>query len=116
MSTKTILEARNWFRSRYFLQPFAGNYTHNRKYAKSDWLCRCKEDKEEESHITSGSCKVYGDLTSQFGDLKEDSNLLDFFNAVLDRRDNLEDEDRKQQSVNAVVDAKSSPRNRTRLS
>ena len=116
LSTKTIPEARNWFRSRYFLQPFAGNYAHNRKYAKSDWLCRCKEDKEEESHITSGSCKVYGDLTSQFGDLKEDSNLVDFFNAVLDRRDNLEDEDRKQQSLNAVVDARSSPSDRTRLS
>ena len=41
---------------------------------------------------------------------------MEFFNAVLDRRDSLEDEDRKQQSVNAVVDAKSSPRNRTRLS
>ena len=86
------------------------------KYAKSDWLCRCLEEKEEESHITSGSCKVYGDLTSQFGDLKEDSNLVEFFIAVLDRRDSLEDEDRKQQSVNAVVDAKSRPRNRTRLS
>ena len=71
---------------------------------------------EEENHITSGSCKVYGDLTSQFGDLKEDSNLVDFFNAVLDRRDNLEDEDRKQQSLNAVVDARSSPSDRTRLS
>ena len=116
MSTKTIPEARNWFRSKFVLQPFAGNYTHNRKYAKSDWLCRCLEEKEEESHITSGSCKVYGDLTSQFGDLKEDNNLVEFFNAVLDRRDSLEDEDRKQQSLNAVVDAKSRPRNRTRLS
>ena len=74
------------------------------------------EEKEEESHITSESCKVYGDLTSQFGYLKEDSNLVQFFYAVLDRRDSLEDEDRKQQLVNAVVDTKSSPRDGTRLS
>ena len=115
MSSKTISETRNWFRSRYFLQPFAGNYTHSRKYANSDWLCKCKEDKENESHLTSGSCKVYGDLTSQFGDLKEDCNLVEFLNAVLDRRDTLEDEDRRQQPITAVVDAKCSPRNGTTL-
>ena len=116
MSSKTISETRNWVRSRFFLQPFAGNYTHSRKYASSDWLCRCMENKEDKAHITSGSCKVYGDLTSKFGDLKEDGNLVDFFNAVLDRREALEDEDREQRPITAVVDAKSSPRDRTRLS
>ena len=54
--------------------------------------------REEEGHILSGSCEVYGDLKSQFGDLNEDKNLVDFFRAVLDRRDELEDEDRQQQA------------------
>ena len=44
----------------------------------------------------TGNCQVYGDLKSQFGDLQEDANLVEFFKAVLDRRDMLEDEDRKQ--------------------
>ena len=112
ISSKTISDARKWFKTRYFLQPFAGNYSHNRKYAKSDWLCRCRKAKEDESHITSGNCQVYGDLSSQFGDLQEDKNLVEFFNAVLDRRDTLEDKDRKQQSLTTVVAAKSDPRNR----
>ena len=98
ISSQTIPETRKWFRTRYSLQPFAGNFSHDRKYAKSDWLCRCQEAIENESHITSGSCKVYGDLSSQFGDLHEDKNLVEFFNAVLDRRDSLEDKDKKQQS------------------
>ena len=62
--------------------------------------------REEESHITSGSCEVYGDLTDQFGDLSEDQNLVDFFRAVLDRREDLEEEDRKQQSSTADVIAR----------
>ena len=41
---------------------------------------------------------------------------MELVNAVLDRRDSLEDEDRKQQLVNAVIDTKSSPRKMTRLS
>ena len=93
---QTISETRKWFRTRYSLQPFKGNFTHDRKYAHTDWLCRCKEAKEEEGHILSEKCKVYGDLWSQFGDLQENKNLVEFFKAVLDRQDTLKDEDRKQ--------------------
>ena len=51
----------------------------------------------------SGNCSVYGDLRSQFGDLGEDQNLVEFFRAVLDRRDRLEDEDRTWQPQTATV-------------
>ena len=101
-----IEDTREWFRTRFGLQPFAGNFSHNRRFAKSNWLCRCKSVREEESHITSGNCEVYGDLTDQFGDLSEDQNLVDFFRAVLDRREDLEEEDRKQQSSTAAVIAR----------
>ena len=57
-------------------------------------MCRCKESREEKGHITLGQCNVYGDLRTKFGDLKEDQNLVQFFWAVLDRRDQLEEEDR----------------------
>ena len=46
----------------------------------------------------SGQCPVYGGLRTQFGDLGEDSNLVAFFTAVLDRREELEEDDMMQQS------------------
>ena len=66
-------------------------------------MCRCSKEVEEEGHIVSWNGEVYGDLRYQFGDLKEDKNLVDFFQAVLDRRDTLEEEDTRQQSSTAAV-------------
>jgi hypothetical protein len=94
----TIEDTRRWFKSRFGLQAFAGNFSHNKRFAKTDWLCRCKVSVEDEGHIVSGLCPVYGGLRTQFGDLGEDRNLVEFFTAVLDRRDELEEEDRRQQS------------------
>jgi hypothetical protein len=91
--TENIKQCRNWFRTRFGLQEFAGNYSHSKKYAKTNWMCRCGSEREEEGHIIRGHCEVYGDLRSQFGDLKEDNNLVQYFQAVLDRRDSLEEED-----------------------
>ena len=68
-------------------------------------MCRCSKEVEEEGHIVSENCEVYGEPRYQFGDLKEDKNLVDFFQAVLDRRDTLEEEDRRQQASNTEVGA-----------
>ena len=54
----------------------------------------------------SGKCEVYEGLRTQFGDLGEDANLVKYFQAVLDMRDSLEDEDRTQQSLTAAVVAR----------
>ena len=94
----TIEETRKWFKSRFGLEKFAGNYSHDRRFAKTNWLCRCKLSIEDEGHIVSGQCPIYGGLRTQFGDLEEDCNLVAFFTAVLDRRDELEEDDRRQQS------------------
>ena len=102
----TIQESRKWFKTRFGHLDFGGNYSHDRKFAKSNWLCRCKTDREEEGHIVSGKCNVYEDLRTQYGDLGEDENLVQYFQAVLDRRDKLEDEDRTRQSVTAAVVAR----------
>ena len=104
---QTIQESRKWFRTRFGLQDFAGNYSHDRRFAKSNWMCRCKNNREEEGHIVSGKCDVYEGLRTQFGDLGEDKNLVQYFQAVLDRRDALEDEDRTRQSETAAVVARS---------
>ena len=103
---KNIGDTRDTFRARFGLTEFAGNYSHARKFAKTDWLCLCQEASEKESHLLSGKCRVYGDLTEQFGDLKEDDNLVSFFRAVLNRRDITEEE---EFSVHDTLGASSVP-------
>ena len=56
LSMKTIHESRSWYRTRFGLQPFAGNYSHDRKFAKTNWLCKCGRAREEEGHIVPGRC------------------------------------------------------------
>ena len=94
----TIGDARKWFKTCFGLQNFAGNFSHDRRFAKTDWLCRCKISIEDEEHIVSGQCPVYGGLRTQFGDLGEDRNLVAYFTAVLGMREELEEEDRTRQS------------------
>ena len=74
------------------MQFFAGNYSHDRRFQKSDWLCLCKESREDKAHLTSGQCKVYGDLSEKYSDLTDDNNLVQFFSEVLARRDLLEND------------------------
>ena len=111
IQTQNIKQCRNWFRTRFGLKKIAGNYSHSKKHEKTNWMCRCGSEREVEGHIIRGQCEVYGDLRSQFGDLQEDNNLVQYFQAVLDRRDSLEEEDRRQQSSTAAVGASSVPGN-----
>ena len=78
------------YRSRFGLTDFAGNYRNDKRYLKTGGLCRCEESREEESHLLSGRCKVFGDLTEGFSDLRDDNELVEFFAAVLSRRDQLD--------------------------
>ena len=45
------------------------------KFSKTNWMGRCEKEIEEEGHIVSGQCTIYGDLKLQFGDLSKDKNL-----------------------------------------
>ena len=92
LQEKNINEARDHYRARFGLSAFAGNYSHDQQYAKTNWLCKCQQSPESESHLMSGRCQVYGDLSNNYGDLREDDNLVEFFKAVLDRRDWLEEQ------------------------
>ena len=78
------------YRTRFGLQPFAGNYSNDRRFAKTLWLCLCGEERKEEQHLLSGHCKVYGDLIERFNDLSDQNQLAQFFSDVLARRDQLE--------------------------
>ena len=72
---------------------FPGNFSHDKKrFAKSHWLCKCEESREDESHIMAGHCKVYGDLTEKYPDFTDNNSLVQFFTEVLYRRDRLDKE------------------------
>ena len=78
------------YRTRFGLLPFAGNYSNDKRFAKTRWLCMCQEEREEEHHLLSGNCHVYGDLNTNFSDLSDQNQLSEFFSEVLARRDQLQ--------------------------
>ena len=88
---KNIFNVRQHFRTKYGLQNFAGNYSNDKRFSRTDWLCKCRESREDEAHLMSGQCKVYGDLTEKYSDFTDDS-LIQFFSEVLARRDRLDKE------------------------
>ena len=84
--------ARKNFKTRFGMSNFAGNYKNNIKYKKNNWMCFCKNETENEAHLTSGKCQVYGDLKEKYR-LDDDKNLMLFFEEVMQRREELEDEE-----------------------
>jgi hypothetical protein len=93
---KLMHDVRQTYRTRFRLQPFAGNYSHDRRFAASQWLCQCQESREDESHLLSGKCPIYGEIRKQYGALENDDDLVEFFNAVLEKRDTLEEQQKEQ--------------------
>ena len=87
ISSKKIDNVRNIFRSKTFMQPFAGNYLHYNKYADSDWKCACVQEIENEDHLLSGDCPVYGDLLPEGFDVTNNQDLVKLFSSILERRD-----------------------------
>ena len=83
---KNISSVRQQFRTRFGLHSFAGNFSKDRRFAKSNGLCKCKQSREEEVHLLFGLCEVYGDLTHKFNNLTDDDALVQFFQEVLARR------------------------------
>ena len=58
------------------MQPFAADYSKDQRFLKSNWLCKCGKEQEKESHITSGSCEVYGDIGNDFDNLEDNNELV----------------------------------------
>ena len=94
---KHIYKVRQAFRTRFGMHPFAGNFSHDRRFARSDWLCRCRQAKESEKHILSGECEVYGDIRNEFNNLDDLDNLINFFDKILKKRDLLEEKENQEE-------------------
>ena len=58
-----------------------------------------REQREEESHLLEGSCTVYGDIRERYGDLEDDDDLVDFFNEILARREELDARGLEEQAL-----------------
>ena len=84
------------YRTRYGLSDFAGNYSHARKFEKTNFMCRCERTREDESHLMSTDCPMYADIREQFSDLSDDNQLVKYFAMVLARRDELDSEKEKE--------------------
>ena len=88
--SKNIHDVRKMYRTRFGMQSFAGNYSHDQRFARTEWLCQCREAREEESHLLSGNCPVYGEIWQKYNNLDDDENLVKFFEEILSLRDELE--------------------------
>jgi hypothetical protein len=97
ISESLIVDVRNMYRTRVGMMPFAGNYSHDRRFAKTEWMCRCQETKEDERHLTSGECPVYNDILEKYENLKEDGDLVKYFMEVLERRDLIDEMDKEEE-------------------
>ena len=94
ISDSRINNVREMYKTRYGMMSFAGNFSKDKRFARTEWLCKCGESKEEESHLISGICEVYGEIRRNYSDLSDDKQLVDFFNEVLSRRDELEEKEK----------------------
>ena len=90
ISFKNMYVFREQYRARFGLESIAGNYSHEKRFAKTSWLCSCQKSQEEDVHLLLGQCQVYGDLIEKYSDLTEDDQLVQFFGDVLARQDALE--------------------------
>ena len=90
-------DVRNIYRTRYCQRDFAGNFSNNNKYRKTDWMCICGQSKEKEGHITSGQCPIYSDIREKYLDFNNDEDLVSYFDEVLKRRELIQsmDEDKR---------------------
>ena len=69
------------------MHKFAGNYKNDKRFIGTGGLCACGLSKEQESHLMSGTCPIYRDITEKYTDLSKDDELVCMFREILARRD-----------------------------
>ena len=92
LAKHNIHKSRQYFRTRVNMHRFAGNFSHDRTFARTGWLCRCGLAREEVAHLTSGTCPTYQNIFEKFDDLSCDEELVKFYSEILARRDAIDEE------------------------
>ena len=98
VDSEKIDHVRDTYRARFGLMPFAGNFKNDKRFSGSEGLCRCKRNLEDEPHLLSGKCEVFGDIRGKYGDINNDASLVSFFKEVLEMRDILDDAEKEKES------------------
>ena len=83
---------------------FADNFSKDKKFMRTNWLCRCGNKRESEDHITK-ECLIYDNIRSEYEyDMKyDDIQLASFFSKVLERRDLVDDLEEGEQKNDTTV-------------
>ena len=68
-------QVRSFFSTRVSMLPLTGNFRQDRRFARTNWLCRCGKEREEEHHLTD-SCSLYKDIREKLSSLEEDNQLV----------------------------------------
>ena len=86
MKKGTLYSVRKTWEVRSYMLRVAGNYPGHLRYLGTGWQCQaCLEQvREDQDHLTS--CSGYSDLL-QGRDMESDEDLVDFFTAVMARRE-----------------------------
>ena len=95
VDSELVSHVRDTYRARFGLLPFAGNFKNDKRFSGNGGLCRCSRNLEDEPHLLSGNCEVFGDIRVKYGDLRDNESLVRFFKEVLEMR-NLLDEAAKE--------------------
>ena len=96
-SLTTPSKVRQFFSTRVSMLPLAGNFSHDRRFRRTNWLCRCGS-REQQEHIRS-HCVIYSNIRDKYEDLDNDNNLVKFFEEVLQERDRLEEKEKEDKKA-----------------
>jgi hypothetical protein len=88
-------QVRDYFSTLVKMLPLAGNYSRDKRFRRTGWLCLCGEREEHEHSILH--CKNYDDIQGSYSDLENDDNLALFFKEVLERRDKVREDEEKEE-------------------
>ena len=97
-----VAEVRNIFKARVGMTEFAENFSKDKRFLRTNWLCRCGNERESEDHITK-ECPVYDDIRKEYESLTDDSQLASFFSRVLERRDLVDNLDEGENEKDTMV-------------
>ena len=86
-------QVRQYYATRTNMLAIAGNFSKDRRFKRTNWLCRCGQ-REEQEHLLR-HCLVYDDIRARYHNLDNDDNLVPFFQEVLKKRDRIIEEEKK---------------------
>ena len=98
VDSELVSHVRDTYKARFGLLPFAGNFKNDKRFSGSSALCCCKRNFEDEPHLLSGKCEMFGDIRGKYGELNDNESLVSFFKEVLEMRDIIDEEEKEDDS------------------